>query len=98
MLKIRIINKTENKLEVQVYKEGHSLCAPLKEYIFEQTELVDMAGYKIYHPLKPDPSIYVKTKGKTKPEDLMINAAEKYVQTIKEFETAFQEELKKFKK
>ena len=97
-MKLRIINRTENKLEVQVYKEGHTLCAPLKDYIFQHTEEVDMAGYKIYHPLKPDPSIYVKTKGNNKPEDIMIKSTEQFLKHIKEFDEIFETAIKKYKK
>ena len=85
-------------MEVQVYKEGHTLCAPIKDYIFQQTEDVDMAGYKIYHPLKPDPSIYVKTKSKVKPEDIIIKATEKFLNTINEFNDLFEDAIKKYKK
>ena len=85
-------------MEVQVYKEGHTLCTPLKDYIFQQTDDVNMAGYKIYHPLKPDPRLYVKTKSKVKPEDIIIKATEKYLNNINEFDELFQEAIKKYKK
>ena len=85
-------------MEVQVFKEGHTLCAPLKDYIFQFTDDVDMAGYKIYHPLKPDPSIYVKTKGKAKPEDIIIKSTEKLINNLKEFDEKFHGALKSFKK
>ncbi|MHA1786270.1 MAG: RpoL/Rpb11 RNA polymerase subunit family protein [Candidatus Helarchaeota archaeon] len=96
-MKVEIINKDVNKLEVQVFKEGHTLCAPIKELIFENKDKIDMAGYKIKHPLKPDPTIYIKTTGNVKPEDILISSTKRLLEIIKEFEDSFNAALKQFK-
>jgi len=99
-MKIELINKSKDRIEVQVFKQGHTLCAPLKDFIFEKIDDVEMAGYKIKHPLKPDPSIYVKVKdgSKQKPEQLLIEAAEDFLKTIASFETTFTKSVSGSKK
>ncbi len=99
-MKVDLLNKTEDRIEVQVFKEGHTLCAPLRDFIFEKIDEVDMAGYKIKHPLKPDPSIYVKVKpgSKQKPEELLVEAAEKFLKTVEMFDEEFKKVLSYVKK
>ena len=94
-MKVELLSKTEDRIEVQVFKQGHTLCEPLKDFIFERIDSVDMAGYKIKHPLKPDPSIYVKIKkgSKLKPGEILIEAAEDFLKAIKEFETVFKKTI-----
>ena len=99
-MKVELISKSEDRIEVQVFKEGHTLCAPLKDFIFEKVDAVDMAGYKIRHPLKPDPSIYVKIKdgSKQKPGEILIESTEDFLKTIKSFEDTFKKSLSGAKK
>ena len=90
-MKVDLINKTDDRIEVQVFDEGHSLCAPLNDFVFERIDDIDMSGYKIRHPLKPDPSVYVKIKeeSKKKPEEILIEASEDFLAKVKEFQDAF---------
>ncbi len=50
-----------------------------------------MAGYDVPHPLASNPMIYVRMKGKAKPEVALRKAAEK----AKEANAAFSKELDK---
>ena len=50
-----------------------------------------MGGYDIPHPLASNPVIYVRTKGATKPVDVLIKATEK----AREQNETFGKELEK---
>ena len=50
---------------------------------------VDFAGYDVPHPLAASPIIYIKMKGKAKPEDALLEAVEK----VKDANDAFGKEL-----
>ena len=50
---------------------------------------VDFAGYDVPHPLASSPVIYIRMKGRTKPEDALIDAVEK----VREANDAFGKEL-----
>lgn len=63
---------------------GHTLGSLLQKKLLEE-ENVDLAGYDIPHPLASNPVIYVRTKGKTKPELILKNAIEKTREMNKEF-------------
>jgi DNA-directed RNA polymerase subunit L len=52
---------------------------------------VELAGYNIPHPLASNPIIYIRTKGKVKPEEALRKAVERARKMTKEFS----KELKK---
>ena len=83
-MKVNVLNKTSNELKVEVEGAGHTLCNLLQKKLLEE-ENVDLAGYDIPHPLASNPIIYVRTKGKVKPEQVLRNAIEKTRDMNKEF-------------
>jgi len=89
-LKINVLKKTDKELKIEIEGAGHSVCNLLQTKLLEEKN-VDMAGYKIPHPLASNPVIYVRTKGAAKPEDALRKAAEKAL----EANAAFAKELEK---
>jgi DNA-directed RNA polymerase subunit L len=83
-MKVNVLKKTSNELRVEVEGAGHTLCNLLQKKLSEE-ENVDLAGYDIPHPLASNPIIYVRTKGKVKPEQVLRNAIEKTRDMNKEF-------------
>ena len=83
-MKVKVITKTPNELRIEVEGAGHTICNLLQKKLLEE-ENVDLAGYDIPHPLASSPVIYVRTKGKTKPEQILKNALEKTREMNKEF-------------
>jgi DNA-directed RNA polymerase subunit L len=92
-MKIKVLKKTENELKIEVEGAGHTLCNLLQKRLLED-ENVDLAGYDIPHPLASNPIIYVRTKGKEKPEEALLNAVKKAREMNKEFSKELQKALK----
>jgi len=83
-MKANVLKKTSNELKVELEGAGHTLCNLLQKNLSEE-ENVDLAGYDIPHPLASNPIVYVRTKGKVKPEQVLRNAIEKMRDMNKEF-------------
>ena len=89
-MKVKVLKKSGNELRIEIEGSGHGLCNLLQKKLLEDPT-VDMAGYDIPHPLASNPVIYVRMKGKAKPEVALRKAAEK----AKEANDAFSKELDK---
>ncbi len=87
-MKVKVLKKSENELKIEVEGSSHGLCNLIQKRLLEDKR-VDFAGYDVPHPLASSPIIYVRMKGKTKPEDALIDAAEK----VKEANDMFGKEL-----
>ena len=89
-MKVTVLKKTENELKIEIEGTGHGLCNLLQKKILEDKN-VDLGGYDLPHPLASNPIIYIRMKGSFKPEDTLIEAAEK----AHESNEAFGKELAK---
>jgi len=92
-MKIKVLKKTSDELKIEVEDVGHTLCNLLQKRILEE-ENVDLAGYDVPHPLALSAIIYVRTKGKTKPEDVLKQAVGRARELNKEFGKEFEKALK----
>ncbi|MGB9959349.1 MAG: DNA-directed RNA polymerase subunit L [Candidatus Bathyarchaeales archaeon] len=92
-MKIKVLKKTENELKIEVEGAGHTLCNLLQKRLLED-ENVDLAGYDVPHPLASNPIIYVRTKGRVKPEEALLKAVEKAREMNKKFGEELQKALK----
>lgn len=93
-MKAKALKKTANELKIEVEGVGHTLCNLLQKRLLED-EHVESAGYDVPHPLASNSIIYVRTKGKAKPEEVVLDAVEKIRETNKEFGKELQKVLKK---
>jgi len=92
-MKIKVLKKTSDELKIEVEDVGHTLCNLLQKRILEE-ENVDLAGYDVPHPLALSAIIYVRTKGKAKPEDVLKQAVGRARELNKEFGKEFEKALK----
>lgn len=88
-LKVKVLKKEAIELKIEIEGAGHGLLNLLQKRLLED-DTVDLAGYDVPHPLASSPVIYVRMKGKAKPEEALVRAAEKARQT----NSAFSKELK----
>lgn len=96
-MQIKVLKKAPNELRFEIEGESHTLCNLLEKVLLED-ETVDMAGYNVPHPLTSNPVVYVRTKGRRRPETALKNAAKKILQKQKEFETEFKKALEDWEK
>jgi DNA-directed RNA polymerase subunit L len=93
-VKVRVVNKASNELKLEVEGAGHTLCNLLQKRLLEE-ESVELAGYDIPHPMTSSAIIYVRTKGRVKPEDVLKRALTKARERNTEFGKEFEKALKK---
>ena len=94
-MEIKVLKKTSNALKIEIEGEGHTFCNVLQKALLEDAT-VEMAGYNIEHPLISNPTVYVRTKEKRKPETALIDAAKKVQKQNKEFKKSFERALKEW--
>jgi DNA-directed RNA polymerase subunit L len=87
-MKVKTLKKTSNELKIEVEGMGHTVCNLLQKRLSEDED-VDLAGYDMPHPLASNSVIYVRTKGRVKPEEALLRAVEK----VREMNKGFGKEL-----
>ncbi len=87
-MKINVVKKSGNELKIEIVGGSHGLCNLLTKRLLED-KTVEFAGYDVPHPLASSPIIYLRMKGKTKPEDALVKAVEK----VRDANDAFSKEL-----
>ncbi|MCL2288803.1 MAG: DNA-directed RNA polymerase subunit L [Candidatus Bathyarchaeota archaeon] len=92
-MKINVLNKTERELKIEIIGADHGICNLLQKKILLD-ENVDLAGYDVPHPLASSPIIYVRVKGKSKPQNTLLTAAKKAIADNDEFIKALEKALK----
>ena len=93
-MKVKVLKQTDNEIRVEIEGVGHGICNLLQKKLLED-ETVDQAGYDIPHPLASNPIIYVRMKGKARPERALLEAVDKACASNKEFGRALDVALKK---
>jgi DNA-directed RNA polymerase subunit L len=93
-MKVKVLKKTSDELKLEIEGVGHTLCNLLQKRILEEAN-VDLAGYDVLHPMSSSAIVYVRTKGKVKPEEILKRAAERARELNKEFGKEFEKALKK---
>lgn len=90
----KTLKKTANELKIEVEGVGHTLCNLLQKRLLED-ERVEQAGYDVPHPLSSSAIIYIRTRGKVKPEEALLNVVEQMREMNKEFGKELRKVLKK---
>jgi len=94
-MNLKILKREPNELRIELEGERHTFCNVLQEVLLED-ETIEMASYNIPHPLVSNPIIYVRTKGKRRPETALREAVEKVRTRNREFRTSFEKALKEW--
>ncbi len=82
-MKVKVLSKDSNELKIEIEGAGHTICNLVQKKLLED-ETVDLGGYDVPHPLSSRSIIYVRTKGKVKPEEALRRAVEKAREINKE--------------
>lgn len=94
-MQVKILNKTGKELKIEVRGEGHTFCNVIQKALLKD-ERVDLAGYRVPHPLTSSPVIYVRTKTRSKPETLLREAVVEVQKDTEAFRVAFNKALKEW--
>ncbi len=92
-MKVNVLKKAENELKIEIEGTSHGLCNLIQKKLLDDKR-VDFAGYDLPHPLASSPIIYLRMKGKAKPEDALLEAVEK----VKAVNEAFSKEIELIQK
>ena len=92
-MRIKVLERTSNELKIEIEGVGHSFCNVLQKTLLDE-DGIDMAGYNRTHPLVSNPTVYVRTKGKLKPETAIQNAVKRIRKRNKDFKKIFEKALK----
>ena len=95
-MKIKVLKQTDNELKLEIEGEGHSLLNLLQKALLEDDNIA-MAGYDVPHPLFDRGILYVQTKDKQNPEDLVKEAVKKVQALNKDFDKSFKKASKAYK-
>lgn len=96
-MKIKILKRASKELKMEVEGEGHTFSNVLQKALLEDGA-IEIAGYNLPHPLVSSPIIYVRTKGRQRPETAIRNAVKKLRKQNKEFRTSFKKALKEWQR
>ena len=84
-MEMRLVSKTNNRLEIQFIGENDTLLNLLKQKLLADPA-VETATYIMGHPYLDNPTFVLETKN-GKPEGALKNAAKDLRQTLDELET-----------
>ncbi len=87
-MKLKVVRKTEDQLELEVEGEDHSLCNAIRKSLLEDKH-VTYASYRIEHPLISHPVISVRTDGKETPEEALKESVKRIGEMASEFREVF---------
>ncbi|MGB3907705.1 MAG: DNA-directed RNA polymerase subunit L [Methanomethylovorans sp.] len=86
-MELKIINKTEDEMHLEIKGETHTLLNMLKSVLLEDTR-VRTASYDMKHVSISEPILYIKTDG-TDPITIVREAAETLITQCDEFLSVF---------
>ena len=95
-LKVNFLKNTDNEIKLEIEGVSHTLFNLLQETLLED-ENVGLAGYHIPHPLINSGILYIHTKDKYKPEDVLNKATKKIRALNKDFKKSFKKASKDYK-
>ena len=81
-MNVRVLERSERSLRIEVSGDGHSLCNLIQEALLEDPS-VEIAGYHRVHPLSDKFIIYVRVK-EGDPDDAVLRAVERLKGRLKE--------------
>jgi DNA-directed RNA polymerase subunit L len=87
-MKVKILSESQNKLEIEIADEDHTLGNLLRSKLLKDKK-VKHAGYQIVHPLTGGIKLVVQTEGSLKPRDALLKALVEIEEETKEFQQKF---------
>ncbi len=85
--KIKVLERNEKELKIEIAGEDHTLLVPLTSKLLEDRQ-VDIASYSIKHTLVSDPVLYVKMK-EGDPLAAVVSAADSLASEFDDFASKY---------
>jgi DNA-directed RNA polymerase subunit L len=92
-VEVKVRKRDKQELQIVVNGEGHSFCVALQNFLLKDDSL-EFSGYTIEHPLLGNPVISLRTKGRRRPENALLDAAKSLNKTLEELKKTFLEATK----
>jgi len=89
---VKILEKDKNFLKLEIEGEGHTLFNFIQSLLLHEKE-VEIAGYNKPHPFMENFILYLRTKGETAPEEVLIAAIDQGEKEVEEFRLIFEREM-----
>ena len=93
-MQLKVLSQSANEMEIEVHGENETLLNPIKQALLNDKD-VDFAEYIIEHPSLAVPKIFIRTKGKVKPDVVLKRTIKSLIGEFDQLENAFAAELKK---
>lgn len=87
-MEVKVQKRDNQELQIEVIGEGHSFCIALQSFLLKD-ESLEFAGYAIQHPLIGNPVITLRTKGRRRPENALLDATHTLNKTLDELRKTF---------
>ncbi len=87
-MEVSLLNRSKNELKIKIVGEGHTFCNALYAMLLKD-KTIDFPGYNISHPLIAQPTVYIRMKGRKRPEKALVEAAESLYSNLDELKIAF---------
>ena len=88
-MNLKIIEKTDDEIRIELAGESHTLLNVLKSSLLEDPN-IEVATYDIKHPTISEPILFVKTNG-ADPVVAVKEASERIIEVYEEFKAVFNE-------
>lgn len=92
-MEIRILKRDRNELKLEIVGEGHTFCNVVQKVLLKN-QSIDLAGYNIPHPLAAKTLLYVRTRGRKKPEVILWKAIKEVQKDTETFKSILDKALK----
>lgn len=93
-MKINLLEKSKNVLRIELAGEGHTFCNALQEELLKD-ETLEFTGYSISHPLIAQPVLYIRTRGRRKPETALTESSKNLIKNLSNLQSVFKKESEK---
>jgi DNA-directed RNA polymerase subunit L len=93
-MQLKVLSSSANELEIEVVGENETLLNPIKQALLNDRD-VDFAEYIIEHPSLSTPKIFLRTKGKAKPDVVLKRTIKALIGEFDTLENDFAAALKK---
>lgn len=91
-MEIEVLEQESGRIKFALHGAGHTFCNNLKHQLYTDKN-VDVAAYKVDHPLVSTPTFIIQKSGRSKFSTILKNVAKGIKDDNKEFASA----LKKLK-
>lgn len=88
-MNLKIIDKTDDEIKVEMAGESHTLLNVLKSSLLDDPR-IEVATYDIKHPTISEPILFLKTKG-VDPIVAIREASDRIIEVYEEFKAVFNE-------